>query len=98
MYQPIDDPVQDLIDFTKHWLFRMRLSFLDANEIIEMGESMKIPNQYGALTICFERLESEPEPRRVAQLNRRSRERKLQQQLAGTVQFCASLFVSSKHR
>lgn len=56
---------------------------------------MKIPNSIEPLTIYFERLESEPDPRRVAQLNRRSRERKLQQQLAGTVQFCASLFASS---
>jgi hypothetical protein len=94
----IDDPVQDLIDFVKKWAPKIQLSFLNEDEIIGLGDSMKIPNAYGALTICFERLESEPEPRRVAQLNRRSRERKLQEQLAGTVQFCASLFASSKHR
>jgi len=59
---------------------------------------MKISNSVQPLTIYFERLESEPDPRRVAQLNRRSRERKLEKQIAGTVQFCATLFASSNHK
>ena len=94
----IDDPVQDLIDFIFRWSRKIQLSFLNEDEIIGLGDPMTIPNAIAPLTFYFERLESEPDPRRVAQLNRRSRERKLQQQLAGTVQFCASLFVSSKHK
>jgi hypothetical protein len=93
----IDDPVQDLIDFVKKWARKIQLSFLNEDEIISVGDPMKITNQIQPLTIYFERLESEPDPRRVAQLNRRSRERKLQQQLAGTVQFCASLLASSQY-
>ena len=91
----IDDPVEDLIVFIRHWWKRILLSFEGGDFIIDVGDPMKITTQYGPLTIYFERLENEPDPRRVAQLNRRSRERKLQQQLAGTVQFCASLFASS---
>jgi hypothetical protein len=94
----VDDPIQDLIDSIHYWWRRLRLSFIDANEIIDVGDHMTIPNAIAPLTFYFERLESEPDPRRVAQLNRRSRERKLQQQLAGTIQFCASLFASSHHK
>ena len=93
-----DDPVQDLIDFIKRWSKRLLLSLLNEDEIIGIGESMKISNSVQPLTIYFERLESEPDPRRVAQLNRRSRERKLEKQIAGTVQFCATLFASSNHK
>lgn len=93
-----DDPVQDVIDFIKLWWKRLLLSFEGSDFIVIPGESMKIPNSVEPLTIYFERLESEPNPRRVAQLTRRSRERRLQKQLAGTVQFCAILFASSNHK
>ena len=94
----IDDPVEDVIRFTKYWWHRLLLSFEGSDFIIFHGDPMKIPNSVEPLTIYFERLESEPDPRRVAQLNRRYRERKLQQQLAGTVQFVSTLFASSNHK
>ncbi|MEC5150901.1 hypothetical protein RCH22_002542 [Cryobacterium psychrotolerans] len=63
--------------------------------VITKGE----PNEIVTTIVPFiARLDSEPDPRRVAQLNRRSRERKLQKQIAGTVQFCATLFASSNYK
>ena len=93
-----DDPVQDVIDFIRYWWKRLVLNFEGGDFIVIGGDPMKIPNSIEPLTIYFERLESEPYPRRVAQLNRRSRERKLQQQLAGTVQLVSTLFASSHHK
>ena len=95
---PQADPVQDIIDLIKLYSHKLALQILGENEKMGEGDPMVIPNQYGSLTIYFERLESEPDPRRVAQLNRRSRERKLQKQIAGTVQFCATLFASSNNK
>lgn len=98
----IDDPVQDLIDLTKRWSKRLLLSLLNEDSIMVDGDPMQItktePNKIVTTKVAFiERLDSEPNPRRVAQLNRRSRERKLQKQLAGAFQFCASLLASSHH-
>jgi len=94
----IDDPVQDIIDFTRYWWKRLLLSFMNEEFIVIPGDPMKIANNIEPLTIYFERLESEPDPRRVAQLNRRSRERKLENQRPGVIRFCAAVIASSKFK
>jgi hypothetical protein len=74
MNQSYYDPVGDM---WKRWgqrLHRIALMLMDENAIMGLGQSMTIPNDIKPLRICFERLESEPDPRVLAQRSRRSRE------------------------
>ena len=93
-----DDAFEIIVARVKVLARKFWLTLLDQPLTISAGDSMKIPNSVAPLTIYFERLESEPDPRRLAQLNRRSRERKERRQIPGTIQFCAALLVSSNHK
>jgi hypothetical protein len=93
------DPVQELIDKATYWWNRIVLSLKNEDDILIGGESMKINPSIGEpFTIHFERLESEPSPRRkVAQQLRRSQERTHRLVVERAMKLCASLYVSQRH-
>lgn len=85
------DPVQQLVDKAH----RLALHLMDEVPIISLG--MSSPNQIVTTTLYFERLESEPSPRRrVAQQYRRSQERAHKRLVDGMKTLCASLYASKR--
>jgi hypothetical protein len=96
---PIDDPIEDIVAFVKFWSRRLLLSLLNEDAKIDPGESMTIPNEVEPLHIYFEKLESEPSPRRkVAQQLRRSRERTQERLVEQAVQMYSVLFANRRLR
>lgn len=89
-----DDPIQDIIDWFTVLARKIALTLMDEIVTISPGESMTIPNKIEPLRIYYERLESEPDPRSLAQKARRSKERGVKQLVDGSVRLYASLFAS----
>lgn len=82
----------DPIEAMKSRLHRLALTLMDEEVIISVG--MNKPNEIVTTPIYFEKLESEPSPRRrVAQQYRRSRERIQQRLEEQMTMLCISLFV-----
>lgn len=62
----MEDPIEDIIKFVTKWARKIRLSFLNEDEIIGPGEPMVIHTDYGPLKMQFVRLDSEPDLNRLA--------------------------------
>lgn len=69
---------------------------MDENATIKLGKSMTITNSIETLHIYYERLESEPDARVIAQRKRRSLETALKRKTQGVRLFIASLIASHK--
>ncbi|WIE74517.1 hypothetical protein [Curtobacterium sp. MCSS17_007] len=92
----MEDPIEDIIIFVKKWLNKIRLSFLNEDEIIGPGEPMVIRTDYGTLRMQFLPLESEPDLNKLARQYRaeaalRAAERSRRQVIRATQQLWAVL-------
>jgi len=94
------DPVGQMWKRQREWWMQFLLTLMGEDITISAGESMTTPNELEPLHLDFERLESEPDPRRLAQQLRRSRERSQERShkrlVASSVLLCASLIVSKR--
>lgn len=87
MITSTEDPVQLWINR----VHRLALTLMDECPTISVG--MSNPNKIVTTPLYFEKLESEPSPRRrVAQQYRRSQERAHKRLVAGMMNLCASLY------
>lgn len=86
-------PVQDLVERLLTLWQRIAFQFLDEVEI--MTDGMSNPNKIVTTPLYFEKLESEPSPRRrVAQQLRRSQERTHQRLVERATKLITSLYAA----
>lgn len=97
-YDPVGDWWKSRPEVWKERLHYMALTLMDEVPIISRGDPMLIANEIEPLRIWFERLESEPDPRILAQRARRSNERKQKHALGRLIPLYASLVASHSIR
>lgn len=93
-YDPVGEMLRDKWKTLKEQAHYLALTLMDEVSIIRPGEPMLIPNDIEPLHIGFERLESEPDPRSLAQRARRSNERRQKLVLSELIPLYATLMAS----
>lgn len=88
------DPIDDLLYYLRGFASRIALQFMD-QQVIVSGGNMSDPNDIVTTRLYYEKLETEPTPRRrVAQQKRRAEERSHRQLVEKAVLICASVLAN----
>ena len=90
------DPVGDMWRRQADRAHRFVLTLMDETLIMSAGEAMEDPDLSLRRILGFERLESDPDPRSLAQRKRRSTERALKRQAEASIRIAAVVMVSRR--